>query len=45
VSPSTSTSSGEVRDGFEAYLAAHPIMGMSGVSTSSGRGFGDFERS
>ncbi len=45
VSPSTSTSSGEIRDGFEAYLAAHPIMGMSGVSSSSGRGFGDFERS
>ncbi len=42
VSPSTSTSSGGAGEGFEAYLAAHPIMGL-GASSSSSRGLGDFQ--
>jgi Fungal specific transcription factor domain len=33
-SPSASTSSGEARDGFETYLAAHPI----GIGSVRGRG-------
>lgn len=37
VSPSTSTSSGGGGEGFEAFLAAHPIMGLGG-SSSSNRG-------